>query len=199
MRKKERLDLQQLSDTDVIKSFYLSQGLLLIMGCCGYAIFYRDMPPLSDWLHFSLMMVLILGCGSGLVLSLIELGIDQIVPKSWFDDEGINRRIFQAFSRPHIILAMLVVAVVEETLFRGIIQTEIGWVFASLLFGIIHVRYLKKPLMLIVALGMGFYLGWLYLYTNSLLPPIAAHFTIDVVLGFVLKQTIKQGSIEEET
>jgi len=36
---------------------------------------------------------------------------------------------------------------------------------------------------------LGFYLGWLYLYTGSLLASIATHFSIDAILGFVLKHT----------
>jgi uncharacterized protein len=189
MSRKKPLDLQELSDQDIIKSFYLSQGILFIIGCVGYFVFYNDMTPLTEWVKGSPLSIVFLGFGSGLILALAELMIDRVVPKSWFDDGGINVRVFQAFSRSHILIAILVVAFVEEGLFRGVIQTEFGLIIASLLFGFIHIRYIKKPLMLIVALGIGFYLGWLYLLTNSLLVPIAAHYTIDVVLGFVLKRS----------
>jgi len=187
LKRKEPLDLDQLSDHDIIKSFYFSQGMLLIFGCAGYLIFRNALPAIPEMFTFSFTYVLVLGMGSGVILALVELAIDRLVPEAWFDDGGINRRIFKAFSSMHIILAMWVVAVIEEFLFRGILQNKFGLLIASLIFGFVHFRYIKKPLMMAVALGLGFYLGWLYLYTQSLLPPIAAHFFIDVILGFVLK------------
>ena len=196
---KKPLNLQELSDVDIIKSFYLSQGLLLIIGLVGYFLFYENLPKLLILFTFdqsmSPFMIIGLGMGSGVVIAILELVIDRLVPESWFDDGGINRRIFQAFSRIHVFFAMLVVAIIEEWLFRGIIQTQFGLVIASLLFGFVHIRYIKKPLMLLVALGLGFYLGWLYIYTGGLIAPILAHFTIDTILGFVIKRKIENENI----
>ncbi|MGV3488950.1 MAG: CPBP family intramembrane glutamic endopeptidase [Tuberibacillus sp.] len=189
MKKREPVNLDQLSDRDIIKNFYYSQGLLFFIACVCFVIFRNNLPGLSTLFSFSFFDFFVLGVGSGVMIALIEWVIDHLVPESWFDDGGINKRIFKAFTYAQVIVAMLVVALVEEFLFRGIIQSAFGWAVASLLFGFIHVRYIKKPLMLIVALGLGFYLGWLYMAAESLIPPITAHFFIDVILGFVLKHT----------
>jgi membrane protease YdiL (CAAX protease family) len=93
------------------------------------------------------------------------------------------------------------VAVAEEVLFRGYIQSSSarafgetpGWVAASLLFGLIHVpnmyglpeedrdEYLLYGIPVITAAG--FYLGWVYKDSDySLAPSTAIHFWYDFLL-----------------
>ena len=97
------------------------------------------------------------------------------------------------------------VAMAEETLFRGYIQSSMarargenaGWVGASLLFGAAHIAnvlvlpeedrvdYLVYGLPVITAAG--FYMGWLYRDAGySLAPSTAAHFWYDFLLTSAL-------------
>lgn len=106
------------------------------------------------------------------------------------------------------------VAVGEEALFRGYIQSSVsrssgentGWVAASLLFGAAHIpnmyalpeedrsEYLLYGLPIITAAG--FYLGWVYRDSGySQAPSTAVHFWYDFLLSAVVFALEPQNSI----
>lgn len=184
--------LQQLSDRDVIRSLYLSQGIILAFAVLLLTFLPKSASVFSHLWQIDFKKIIGLGVVSALIIVWLETLFDRIVPEKWTDDGGINARVFQALSVPHIFLAMAVVALSEEMLFRGAIQTQFGFISASLIFAAVHVRYLKKPLLLISVIALGFYLGWLFLIGKSLLVPITAHYTMDVCLGLILKHRLEQ-------
>src|SRR5699024_12648954 len=77
--------------------------------------------------------------------------------------------IFQGEQISWIIIITLIVAISEEVLFRGVIQTTFGYIFASSLFAIIHIRYLKKPILFLLVHFTSFLIGYLFLITENLL------------------------------
>jgi len=87
----------------------------------------------------------------------------------------------------HTALICLVVACCEELLFRGAVQHLIGIYWTSVLFALIHIRYLQHWLMALLVFGTSYALGWIYVQTGSLITPIIAHFLIDFVLGYYLR------------
>ncbi|TCP31678.1 hypothetical protein EV207_102168 [Scopulibacillus darangshiensis] len=184
--------LSQMTDREVIKTLYLSQGLVILAGIAYYFIFFRDASLFMSLWIFNWKNVILLGFGTSIVIVILECIIDKMVPEAWYDDGGINKRMFKALSYPQIFVLMAVVAIAEECVFRGLIQTQFGLTAASLFFALIHVRYIKKPLLLTTAIVLGFYLGCLFLITESLLVPIIAHYTIDVLLGIILKRQLKK-------
>src|SRR5699024_12098023 len=88
-----------------------------------------------------------------------------------------------------IIIITLIVAISEEVLFRGVIQTTFGYIFASSLFAIIHIRYLKKPILFLLVLFTSFLIGYLFLITENLLVTIVFHFLFDLFLGSYVRYT----------
>ncbi|MEK1830639.1 CPBP family intramembrane glutamic endopeptidase [Priestia megaterium] len=68
----------------------------------------------------------------------------KCVPEHLYDDGGINERLFANRSVPHLILICIIVACSEEILFRGVIQVQFGLFWASIVFALVHIRYLKK-------------------------------------------------------
>src|SRR5699024_10229178 len=96
------------------------------------------------------------GVFPALGLVVIELIIYSILPPHLFDDGGINVRIFKDQSITWIICICFIVAVSAEALFRGVIQTSFGSIFASSIFALIHVSYLKKPILFIFILVTSF-------------------------------------------
>ena len=83
--------------------------------------------------------------GLGLAAAVIALDMfaARFVPDEAGDDGGVNDRIFK--NRPiwHIAVMSLIIAICEETLFRGAIQHHIGPYWTSIIFAVIHVRYLR--------------------------------------------------------
>lgn len=77
-----------------------------------------------------------------------------------------------------VLVLALCSAVSEEIFFRGVLQREVGLVAASVLFGLLHplgVAYV------VWAGTVGAGLGLLYFATGTLVAPIAAHGTYNLV------------------
>ncbi|EPR29728.1 CAAX amino terminal protease family protein [Geobacillus sp. WSUCF1] len=87
------------------------------------------------------------------------------------------------------------IAVTEEWLFRGIVQTHWGLWAASAIFAVLHVRYLEKWFLFMVVVLLSLFLGVLYEQTDSLWAAITAHFLIDFVLALHVR--LKRGAEEE--
>jgi len=91
-------------------------------------------------------------------------------------------RLTGPMSWPVIALAAAASSVAEEAFFRGAVQGSFGLVAASLVFALCHAvpdrRYLPWTAFALVA-GLG--LGGLFLWRGSLVAPVLAHFTINLV------------------
>jgi membrane protease YdiL (CAAX protease family) len=73
-------------------------------------------------------------------------------------------------------------SVAEEAFFRGAMQPSIGIVLASAVFGLLHVGPAPQFLpWTALALVMGFVLGALYLWTDTLMAPILCHGWINAI------------------
>ncbi len=77
-----------------------------------------------------------------------------------------------------VLVLALCSAVSEEAFFRGVLQQEIGIVAASTLFGLLHPLGLAYTLWAATA-GAG--LGILFVTTGSLVAPVAAHATYNLL------------------
>lgn len=163
---------------------YLTQALLLMIGG-GILLFQGRLPwVLFGWDQGSAWLM---GAGVGMAIVMVNVLLVWRFPRAWMDDGGINEALFQGRSLFHIAVISLVVAVAEEILFRGAIQHWLGVVGTSLLFTVIHFRYLHRGLMVAVLLLTSLGLGWLTEYFGFLAPAIVAHFTIDFLLGTFIR------------
>ena len=109
------------------------------------------------------------------------------IDQKHFDDGGINEKLFRNQSVGSIFFIALTVAICEELLFRGVIQTTFGYLFASSLFVVLHTRYLKKPVLLGLLIVTSFLIGFIFEVTSNLLVTITFHFVVDFVLGLYIK------------
>ncbi|WP_077621698.1 CPBP family intramembrane glutamic endopeptidase [Sediminibacillus massiliensis] len=177
----------------LIKQLYLSQFIFFLF-TLGISLFLFDSP--SRWLglfSWKPQQLFFYGVIPGLVVVLIDLVLVRVFPEESFDDGGINEKVFRNASIPHIFLLAAVISISEELLFRGVLQTELGYITASLLFALVHFRYLTKPVLLFSVLVLSFFIGWLYETTANLLTTITAHFLIDLLLGLIIKSKKGKG------
>lgn len=79
------------------------------------------------------------------------------------------------FTVEDILLIALMSGLAEEILFRGWLQTKLGIVVASVLFGLIHIWGREGIGYGLYAVGMGFVLGYLFQVTGNLWTPVCAH------------------------
>ncbi len=87
-----------------------------------------------------------------------------------------------------IVMISLIAGFAEEILFRGVIQEKFGIIFASIIFGLIH---LVTPAYVVMATIMGFYLGLFFLLYESLIIPIQLHFIYDLGALLYLRYFMK--------
>ncbi|NBD22618.1 CPBP family intramembrane glutamic endopeptidase [Paenibacillus glycinis] len=179
------MDIDQIDDRMLLINLYATQAITFIIGFV-WLLFQRRNPfrlfePGIDW-HFVYW-------GIGLAAAVIALDMlaARFVPDEASDDGGVNDRIFRHRPVWHIAVLSLVVAVCEETLFRGAVQYHIGPYWTSIVFATIHVRYLRHWIPTGLVFAISYALGWIYIKTGTLLAPIIAHFVIDLVMGLVIR------------
>ncbi|WP_044476910.1 CPBP family intramembrane glutamic endopeptidase [Oceanobacillus massiliensis] len=179
--------IKQLSDSELKKQLFLSQSLFFILSILLSGFLF---DKLTDWqLYFQWDITELLFCGvlpGLLIVSIDVLFLFWLSPK-YYDDDGINERIFGNRSVRFIFSFTLFVAISEELLFRGVIQNVFGYLIASSLFAFVHLRYLKKPVLFISIMFISFFIGYMYERTNNLLVTITLHFLVDFLLGMVIR------------
>lgn len=180
--------LTQVSSRDLKNQVWITQVVWLFIISLLLWLIVEDIQDWFTSFQWSLQEAVIVGCLSGFVISFINIWLMKIFPKKYWDDGGINEKIFQEGSRLEIVMICLVIAILEEVLFRGIIQTEFGYIMASSLFAFVHFRYLKKPLLLFSILFWSFGIGYLFLLTKNLLVVIILHFVLDVTLALRIRR-----------
>lgn len=179
--------IKQLTSEELKKQLILSQLIFLLLSLI-LSVFLFD--QLSDWLtlfKWEPTSILYYGVLPGLIIVTIDIVLYLIFPKTWLDDGGINEKVFKDRPVHDIFLIALIVAISEEFLFRGLIQTVFGYLFASTLFAVVHVRYFKKPVLFIAVVLTSFYIGYLFEMTGNLVVTITVHFIVDFLLGLAIR------------
>ena len=82
----------------------------------------------------------------------------------------------------------------EEVLFRGVLQSSLGFWATSLAFGLLHAL---TPAYFVLAALMGAYLGWLQMETGNLLVPIIVHWLYDALAFWLLRRRFAADARED--
>ncbi|MEN1969128.1 CPBP family intramembrane glutamic endopeptidase [Lentibacillus sp. N15] len=183
--------VNQLTDEQLTKQLLLSQGFILFLSIL-FSYFLFD--HLSEWMQLfrvDIQEIIYHGVIPGCIVVAVDMILMYLLPERYYDDGGINQRIFANRSVFGIVKLVLLIAIAEELLFRGVLQTAAGYIIASIIFTIVHVRYLKKPVLLISVLLVSFYLGYMFELTGNLLTTITAHFIIDFLTGLFIRYAKK--------
>ncbi|WP_449353888.1 lysostaphin resistance A-like protein [Virgibacillus natechei] len=176
-----------MSAEELKKQLLLSQFLFLFIGFILSIFLFNKLTDWFIYINWDINEIVYYGVIPGLIIVFIDILLMIVLPKRYYDDGGINERIFKNQSIAYIFILSLVVAISEEVLFRGVIQTTFGYVFASVLFALVHFRYLKKPVLLVSVLFVSFYIGYMFEITGNLLVTIIAHFTVDFLSGLLIR------------
>lgn len=179
--------VRQLSSDQLKKSVLYTQLLLFSLSIILSLSFFDSFTNWFELFKINTEEIFYYGIIPASLIISIDIILDTVIPKRFLDDGGINEKLFSGQSILSIFVIALVVAIAEELLFRGVIQTTFGYLFASSLFALIHIRYLKKPILLLSIIGVSFYIGYLFEITQNLNVTIVAHFLIDFILGLLIK------------
>lgn len=203
MKKKYADIIKDLSDKELLFHLYLTQLVLLIVSFISGIILF---DPVADFFHlfkWKDVNILLVGGTAGIAIVLLDLFLMKVLPPSLYDDGGLNEKIFRSRNVIHIAGIAAFVAFSEEILFRGVIQTHFGLAVSSILFALVHYRYLSNWFLFLNIITLSFLIGYIYHITGNLLVTISMHFLIDFLLGINirirhLKQVKSNGQNDKE-
>jgi len=187
--------INQMNKKILFLNIILSQGILLLVSF----LWIRFVTPENTFLHilainahFQVLFLSFLA-GSGLLLILQWFFLRHVSRDRLMDE--LNLILLDKFSLPMLFIIFLSGAGVEEILFRGVIQQHLGIWLASVLFTVIHFRYLKKVALMIEVFLMGMILGMTYLVTQTIWIPILCHLCVNISTAVMIKKGIIQYEI----
>ncbi|MFT8322408.1 MAG: CPBP family intramembrane glutamic endopeptidase [Bacillus sp. (in: firmicutes)] len=175
--------INQLSDKELVKHLYLTQAFLLLLSILLSTIVF---PFNWSLFQFDFQQFLI-GIAAGLMVVFIDIIWMKVLPEKYHDDGGLNHRVFASRNPFHIAIIAATVAFSEELLFRGIIQTEFGLLISSVVFALIHYRYLFNWFLFANIILLSLLIGYIFQLTNNLWVTIMMHFLIDFLLGIIIR------------
>ena len=194
MKNRYKETINGLTDKELLFHLFATQILLLtISSILGIILFdsINDFKKIFIWNDINIFTI-------GLVAALAVVAVDFLVmkylPPSYYDDGGLNERVFKNKTVFQIAFIAAVVAISEEILFRGIIQTSTGLIVSSLIFAVIHYRYLFNWFLFLNIILLSFLIGYIYMLTSNLLVTIVMHFFIDFLLGLIIKFRAKEAN-----
>jgi uncharacterized protein len=186
MKNKYNELIQGLTDRELLVHLYMTQIILLVITFILGILLY-DHFSFMQAIDFSDLRILSIGVPVGVAIVLVDILLMKMLPPHFYDDGGLNERIFKNRSVIHIIWIAAFVAISEELLFRGVIQTKVGLILASLIFAIIHYRYLFNWFLFSNIVILSFFIGFIFEWTNNLVITMVTHFIIDFLLGLYIK------------
>lgn len=179
--------IKHMTDRELKQQLLLSQAIFFLLSIFLSFFLFDNVLDWFIYLYIDFYTIFYYGLLPGLIIVSVNLILYKFLPKHLFDDGGINEKVFKQQSIMSIFIIALVVAISEEFLFRGLIQTTFGYMTASIIFIVVHFRYLKKPVLLISIIFVSFYIGYLFELTSSLFVTITVHFVVDFLLGLAIK------------
>lgn len=189
--------IDEFTPKQLVLNVYLSQGIFIVIAIV-IAFFFRVPFPWKN--DFSVPVThLLIGIATGFFLPFLSIQLKKKLPDHYLDDGGINEKIFGSLSYVHIFVLTGIIAFAEEWLFRGVLQPLLGLVLTSLIFSILHVRYIKKPVLFVIVTLLSFWLGLLYMWSGTIWIPFIAHFLIDFISGCWIAGQNRKSKIENDS
>jgi membrane protease YdiL (CAAX protease family) len=144
----------------------------------GRSVFYASQAAAEDG------VAPLFDTALGLVVAAVTIRLSRRVERThWGDAMGraLAALIGKRSLRECVVLAVAS-GVAEEAFFRGVLQPALGWLLASLIFGLVHSAPRRELLPWTgFALVAGLVLGALFEATGNLVAPIVAHIGINAV------------------
>lgn len=178
--------IKKMTDREILLQLYLTQGILFLLAIIGGWLFYPSIPWKILFL-WDTEKIIMYSIPFAITVVGVDLFLMKVLPKSSFDDGGVNEKVFQNRTTSHILWMTLLISFCEELLFRGILQSKFGLIMASMIFALIHIRYLYKPVLFISVFLISFSLGVMFDFSQNFWVVMIAHFLIDFLLALFIR------------
>lgn len=203
-KKKRRFYMENRTNKKIIKKEVNPKDAILVFSSFSFiclAIIFMlivyEVVNIEQYLTFNhpaqLLMYVII---ASFTLVLYGVILTYVVPSKDIDD---TNKSYQMYSLQEIFAFMLLGALFEELLFRGIIQNVLyiwldhqwmAMLITTCLFLAIHVQYFKKPIMLLNISIPSLTFSWLYFNTYNILVPIIVHFLMNLGITLLFKYNV---------
>jgi membrane protease YdiL (CAAX protease family) len=192
--------IKNTTDKDLLASLYLTQLLLIIISLLFGVFLFEGLDDFTKIFIWNDPNIFLLGGAAGLGIVFLDLILMKVIPNHYYDDGGLNERIFRNRSFSQIVFIAAIISISEEIFFRGVIQTHFGIVISSIIFALVHYRYLFNWFLFLNVTLLSFVIGYIYLLTENLLVTIFMHFIIDFLLGCYIRFRKKEqeGILDEQ-
>lgn len=184
--------IRGLSDKELSFHLFLTQGLLLGVSLILGIFLFDGLDDFLELIQWNDPLIWQVGATAGVAVVIVDLTLMKFLPPSLYDDGGLNERIFRNKNVLEIAVITALVAFSEEILFRGIIQTHTGLIVSSVIFALVHYRYLFNWFLFLNIIFLSFVIGFIYMKTGNLAVTITMHFIIDFLLGLSISVRNKQ-------
>jgi uncharacterized protein len=188
MKNRQKELIEQMTDKDIFIALLITQCFLLTISAIFVIILFKDISTFFSLFQWNDWRIFTYGVTSGLLVVGIDIYLMKNLPKHYYDDGGINEKIFKHRSIGEIAILAAIISICEEIFFRGVIQTNFGIMIASVIFALVHYRYLFHWFLFLNIMLLSFYIGLLYEWTGNLMVTITMHFITDFLLGVLYKR-----------
>ena len=96
--------------------------------------------------------------------------------------------LMEKFSLSELCFIFFTGALIEEFLFRFLLQSLLGITLTSLIFALIHVRYISKKYMLLEVFLLSVILGIIFEATSMFYVPVVCHFVLNILTALLIKK-----------
>jgi len=145
----------------------------------GRSIFYGTPAAAEDGVSP------LLDVGLGLAVAAATIALSRKITECTRWGDAMGRALAELLGRRSLrdcIVLAVSSGVAEEAFFRGVLQPALGWLLASLIFGLVHLAPKRELLPWTgFALCAGLVLGALFEITGNLVAPVVAHVGINAV------------------
>lgn len=191
-RNKQALLIRSLSEKQLVMSVVYTQLLLIILASIISIFAFKDWHSFMSLFNWDFKWSII-GLLSGLLIACIDLFLMKYLPARFYDDGGINEKIFSKLNFWQITVLVLLIAIAEEWLFRGIVQYHIGLIPGAIVFSAVHLRYWSHWYLILNIVILSIWIGLVFTWSGQLLTPvIIMHFVIDFMLGISIRFQAKR-------
>jgi uncharacterized protein len=193
--KKQGEIIKQLTKKQLTFHLFFTQIVLLTISFLLGIFLFEDWSTFGSQFRWT-SSICTIGLTFGVIVVILDFVLMKYLPPGFYDDGGVNERIFSDRSTGEIALLAIVIAVSEEILFRGVIQFHLGLILSSIIFAVIHFRYWAHWFLILNIVVLSFLIGIIYELTGNLLVTIMMHFIIDFLLGLYMRFKVSQASKE---
>jgi membrane protease YdiL (CAAX protease family) len=197
MKNKYNERISSLTDKELLLHLYMTQFILIVISLILGFILFDHFAYLKN-IRIKDIHIVTVGMPAGAAVVIIDIVLMKLLPPKFYDDGGLNERVFRNRNIFHIFIIAILVAFSEELLFRGIIQAKVGLLLASMVFALIHYRYLFNWFLFVNIVLLSFVIGLIFQWTNNLVVTVTMHFVIDLLLGIYIKYRRLQVHNEQE-